>query len=334
VAIVGAGPTGLAAAFHLRREGHTVTIFEAETVAGGRLRQEFAQELPQKTLDAEIDVILRLGIELRPDTRVGDQLSLDELRGGYDAVLVACGAIDKTEATDWGLALGSRGINITKGTFETNIAGVFAAGNAIRGKGLVVRSVADGKEAAAAIGQFLAGKPITPVSRPFTSRMGRVQSEEMHEFLARAADAPRLDAGESWGESLSLPVASQQANRCLACGCVAQGNCKLERYAAMYGADATKLHGDRRPFVQVNREGSVIYEPGKCINCELCIQIAAEAKDALGLTFVGRGFDVRVGVPFEGTIEEALGEVAAKCIAACPTGALYLSPLHSLVDST
>jgi len=334
VAIVGAGPTGLAAAFHLRREGHAVTIIEAKTVAGGRLRQEFAEELPQETLDAEIEVILRLGIELRADTRVGDGLSLDELSDGYDAVLVSCGAIDKTEAAAWGLATGGRGINITKGTFETNIPGVFAAGNALRVKGLVVRSVADGKEAAAAIGEYLAGQPITPVSRPFTSRMGRVQSDEMHEFLARAADAPRLDIGESRTESLSLPVVSQQANRCFACGCVAQGNCKLERYAAMYGAEPTKLHSARRPFVQVNREGSVIYEPGKCINCELCIRIAAEAKEALGLTFIGRGFDVRVGVPFQGTMEDALGEVAAKCIAACPTGALYPSPLHSLIEST
>ncbi len=332
VAIVGAGPTGLAAAFHLRREGHAVTIFEAETIAGGRLRQESVETLPQKTLDAEIDVILRLGIELRTNTRVGDRPAFDELSGGYDALLLACGAIDKSVVADWGLAVGGRGINITKGTFETSISGVFAAGNAIRGKGLVVRSVADGKEAAAATGEYLAGKAITPVSRPFTSRMGRVQSEEMDEFLSRAADAPRLDTAESGAESLSLPVASQQANRCFGCGCVAQGNCKLETYAAMYGADASKLHSDRRPFVQVNREGSVIYEPGKCINCELCIQIAAEEKDALGLTFVRRGFDVRVGVPFEGTIEEALGRVAAKCIAACPTGALYLSPKHTRDD--
>ena len=57
----------------------------------------------------------------------------------------------------------------------------------------------------------------------------------------------------------------------------------------------------------VNRGGSLIYEPGKCINCGLCIQIAAESQELLGLTFVGRGFDVRVGVPFQGTMDEALG---------------------------
>jgi NADH dehydrogenase/NADH:ubiquinone oxidoreductase subunit G len=81
----------------------------------------------------------------------------------------------------------------------------------------------------------------------------------------------------------------------------------------------------------VNRGGSVQYEPGKCINCELCIRIAAESQEGLGLTFVGRGFDVRVGVPFQGTMDEALGPLAAKCVAACPTGALYFSPVRELV---
>jgi NADH dehydrogenase/NADH:ubiquinone oxidoreductase subunit G len=66
----------------------------------------------------------------------------------------------------------------------------------------------------------------------------------------------------------------------------------------------------------------VIFEPGKCIDCGLCIQIATVAKEPLGLTFVGRGFDVRVGVPFDRSLEEALGRVAAECIAACPTAAL------------
>jgi NADH dehydrogenase/NADH:ubiquinone oxidoreductase subunit G len=100
----------------------------------------------------------------------------------------------------------------------------------------------------------------------------------------------------------------------------------------VYEVDTNKYNDGRRAFVQVNRGGSVIYEPGKCINCEICVQIAAEDRDLLGLSFVGRGFDVRVGVPFGGTLEQALGDLAARCIAACPTGALYLAPMQSLVQ--
>jgi ferredoxin len=324
VAIIGAGPTGLAAAFHLRCAGHAVTLFDEQAQPGGRLRHDFSpEELPVRTLESETAVILRLGVEFRGQTRIGQTVAFAELRPEFDAVLVACGAIDKAEVQRWGLKAGPRGIEVKRGTFETNLPGVFAAGSALRGKAMVVRSVADGKEAAQAISQHLAGSPITPVSRPFSSRITGISDDEMPEFLARAADAPRLDRGGGTRDVLSLPIASQQSHRCLACGCVAQGNCRLERYAAQYRADPGRYHDGRRAFLQINRGGSVIYEPGKCINCELCLQIAAENKQALGLAFVGRGFDVRVGVPFRGTMEEALGEVAGKCIAACPTGALY-----------
>jgi predicted molibdopterin-dependent oxidoreductase YjgC len=75
-------------------------------------------------------------------------------------------------------------------------------------------------------------------------------------------------------------------------------------------------------FVQQAQHPQIIYESGKCIDCGLCIQIAAKSGEELGLTFIGRGFDVRVAVPFERSIADGLKESAAKCVAACPTGAL------------
>lgn len=68
----------------------------------------------------------------------------------------------------------------------------------------------------------------------------------------------------------------------------------------------------------------VIYEPGKCIDCGICIQTAAKAGEDLGLAFVGRGFDVRVAVPFNRPLAEGLKTAARKCADACPTGALAL----------
>ena len=52
------------------------------------------------------------------------------------------------------------------------------------------------------------------------------------------------------------------------------------------------------------------------------MQIASRAEEPLGLTFIGRGFDVRIGVPLGGSLAEALHEVAVECAEACPTGAL------------
>jgi ferredoxin len=326
--VVGGGPTGLAAAYHLRRDGHDVTLVDRRERPGGRLLEEFtADALPPETLEAEIGVILRMGVQFQAGIRLGQDLALDDACEQYDAVLLACGPVDRTEVEAWGIACAQRGIRARAGTFKTDRKGVFAAGNAVRGKTMVVRNVADGKEAAAAISQYLAGKEPTPAGRPFSSRIGRVGPEEMPEFLAAADPAPRLAASPAEMDGLPAEMAARQAHRCLACGCAKHGDCKLERYAEMYGAQPGRYQSDRRAFVQVNRGGSVIYEPGKCINCELCVQIASEAKDALGLTFVGRGFDVRVGVPFGGTVEEGLGDVAARCVAACPTGALVFAPV-------
>ena len=69
---------------------------------------------------------------------------------------------------------------------------------------------------------------------------------------------------------------------------------------------------------------TVLYEPGKCIKCGLCIQITEKEEESLGLTFVGRGFDVIVGVPFNETIKKGLEKTAKKCVEACPTAALAL----------
>jgi NADH dehydrogenase/NADH:ubiquinone oxidoreductase subunit G len=75
-------------------------------------------------------------------------------------------------------------------------------------------------------------------------------------------------------------------------------------------------------FTQELQHSSIIYEAGKCIKCGLCIQIAAEAKEELGLTFIGRGFVVTVGVPFDKTIDKGLKRIAKNCVLACPTAAL------------
>jgi ferredoxin len=320
---VGAGPSGLSAAYFLRRQGHGVVIFEREGRPGGRLRGGFsADELPRDVLDAEIAQILKLGPKLKTGVTVGQDVSLEALSEQFDAVLVCGGGLDDQTIRDWGLTPGRRGIEVDQTTYQTNVSGVFAAGRSIRRKCLPVRSVADGKEAAGAIHEFVSGKPITPVRRPFSSRIGKVGESEMEQFLQLASDSPACHSIDCGGGQPSRETASDQARRCLVCGCRSHGSCKLETYAIRYGVDPKRFAGERREFVQLAQPSGVIYEPGKCIDCGLCIQIAAESKENLGLAFVGRGFDVRVGVPFGGSMEEAMGHLAAKCVAACPTGAI------------
>ena len=104
IAIVGAGPAGLSAAFYLRLKGYSVNIFEVMPEAGGMLRYGIpSYRLPFDLLDKEIDTILEMGISLQTNTALGEDFSIKQLfEDGFDSVFLALGA--------WGSrALGVKG---------------------------------------------------------------------------------------------------------------------------------------------------------------------------------------------------------------------------------
>ena len=116
--------------------------------------------------------------------------------------------------------------------------------------------------------------------------------------------------------------AVSEATRCLRCDCRSSGHCALQSYAEAYGADASRFRQQRRKFEQYVQPGGVIFEPGKCILCGICVKLTEMAQEPLGLTFIGRGFDVRVATPFNRSIQDGLQNAAAECVRCCPTGAL------------
>jgi glutamate synthase (NADPH/NADH) small chain len=92
VAIIGAGPAGLTAAFDLARNGHAVTVFEALDRPGGMTRYGIPDyRLPGDRLDADIAVIASMGVDIRCNTRVGKDISMQDLERDYDAVVIAIG---------------------------------------------------------------------------------------------------------------------------------------------------------------------------------------------------------------------------------------------------
>jgi len=94
VAVVGSGPAGLTAAADLARAGHSVTIFEALHVAGGVLMYGIPEfRLPKEIVQAEVDFVSSLGVEVKLDSVIGRISTLDELLAdGYHAVFLGTGA--------------------------------------------------------------------------------------------------------------------------------------------------------------------------------------------------------------------------------------------------
>ena len=138
---------------------------------------------------------------------------------------------------------------------------------------------------------------------------------------------------------------SDHVGECQSCDSGKRDICRLRKYADLYGADAERFRGPPRRLergtgfqpVSSHRQDAgaahttggrryehpeITYDPGKCILCGICIQLARQAGEPLGLTLVGRGFDVRVDVPFDESLAKGLQKAARRCAGACPTGAL------------
>ncbi len=93
IAVIGAGPSGLSCAYQLARRGYKVTVFEAFEKAGGMLRYGIPEyRMPRNILDTEIQKILDLGVELKLNTQIGADVTLEDLRRDYAAVFVGIGA--------------------------------------------------------------------------------------------------------------------------------------------------------------------------------------------------------------------------------------------------
>jgi glutamate synthase (NADPH/NADH) small chain len=93
VAVVGSGPAGIAAAQQLRRAGHDVTLFERSPQLGGLLRYGIPDfKLEKRIIDRRLEQLDAEGVEFRTGVAVGDDLSVEELREQFDAVLLALGA--------------------------------------------------------------------------------------------------------------------------------------------------------------------------------------------------------------------------------------------------
>jgi len=253
-----------------------------------------------------------------------------------DTVIAAVGqAVDREVAQAEGLALTDWGLAVEEKTLATNRPGVFAGGDAVLGADLAVRAVAAGRMAAVSIDQYLGGQPVTGPEEPMAIALRPVDDEETAAIFRAIEQAERvktltldIEKRRSTFEEVDRGLEDEQARhealRCLSCGCAKAAGCGLRRWSTLYLADPYRFLGRRRRFDRDDSHPEVVYEPGKCIMCDACVRIAAEAGEELGLTITGRGFDVAVAVPFGSPLSDGLRHAARRCAEACPTGAIAL----------
>lgn len=319
VVIAGGGPAGLSAAYFLRQAGHEVTVIDDNSQAGGMIRRSIPSDrLPGKVLDAEIAVIQGMGVQFELNKKVGRDISVDQLRRQYEAVLMATGAVNPV------------GAELLADEPAAGVARIFAAGAAIgRARRLSVQAVADGRAAAGKIDRYLSGQPIEKNARRFNSTMGRLLDGEIDAMLAESCLATMPQSAEGQ-QPLTPSQAAKEAARCLHCDCRKGGTaedgepaCKLKYWAQTYGASTKTYKAQRKQFEHAVHP-QVIFESGKCIRCGLCIEITQKNDEPVGLCFIGRGYDLRVGAPLGRSLAEALTTCAVQCADACPTGAISI----------
>ncbi len=331
VAIVGAGPAGLATAFYLRLLGHACEVFDDQVEPGGALRHSVPEErLPRGVLDREIDTIRRLGATFRTGVRVGRDLTLADLQAAHDAVVLAVGSRDAAQAVAPGLPASSRGLEADRHTQETSVPGLFAIGGARRPLTMAVQACADGRAVARACDQYLNKGQAAREPARFNCTSGKWTDGELKDALRLVSPSARLSpaAGEAGG--LAADEAAAEAKRCLHCDCRKSEACRLRDAVESLDADAKRYGGADRPAIEILRfSNGLVFEPGKCTKCGLCVRLTGQHPEVPGLAFERRGFHMRIAPPAGETLATALAGIVGDVIAVCPTGALAWDEVKS-----
>jgi 2-oxoacid:acceptor oxidoreductase delta subunit (pyruvate/2-ketoisovalerate family) len=230
VAIIGAGPAGLTAAYELVRLGYPVTVFESMPEPGGMMRYKIPSQLLERFVVAnEIAFIQDLGVEIKCNVEFGKDISLEDFRKqGYEAVFIASGKLSKTPSLPKELVKKEPVgfvIPVDPITLETKIKGVFAGGDAVRGKPAgVIEAVSAGRQAAESTHRYLNGQDL---------KAGREEVEEttwimdwkavekkQTRFAAKKGEPKPRVSFEEAAETMNKikRKAMFEAFRCLGCG--------------------------------------------------------------------------------------------------------------------
>ena len=219
-----------------------------------------------------------------------------------------------------------KNIIINEETFETNLKGVFAGGDAATGPKIAIDAIAQGGRAAGVISSYLAGNiiPFNNVPLVYTEvtkedfkdreKVARVPHRTVEAEIRKHNFQPILP-------TMTEEEAVREGQRCLECGCKDYFECQLVDYIKKYEIDTEKYHAtDEKKFKETDHP-FISQNVDKCVLCGLCVRTCNEVVGASALGFVERGNATFVAPAYQQELKLTSCISCGQCIDVCPVGA-------------
>ncbi|MCK5077398.1 MAG: FAD-dependent oxidoreductase, partial [Calditrichia bacterium] len=177
-------------------------------------------------------------------------------------------------------------LDVNEDTMETNIPGVFSAGDVVLGAATAVEAIGGGKKAANGIHHHITGQWIEDIKLPFVSKRDNFRELTPEDYIKEEKlprhSRPEIEVKEritNFEEvELAFPEKDvlNEAVRCLECGCKVFFDCKLQQVATEYQADQKAFTGEFEEYEKDTRHPFIEFDMNKCILCSKCIRVCEE----------------------------------------------------------
>lgn len=233
---------------------------------------------------------------------------------------VVCGNINVAQGK-------KKNIEVDQLTFQTNIKGVFAGGDAVTGPKIAIDAIGQAQKAATVINSYLNGKMMPVYDLPLVYQDDLTKEDFKDREVAKRVEHRTVEAQvrkinfQPILPTMTEEEALKEASRCLECGCKDYFGCQLVDYIKTYEIDTTKDYGKKDKRYKETDHPYIAQNQDKCIQCGLCVRTCQDVIGAAALGLVNRGFETVIAPEFEHSLKDTDCISCGQCIDVCPTGA-------------
>lgn len=246
-----------------------------------------------------------------------------------DSVIMAIGQRLDGSDFDGVVGLTDRGtISADEDTFETNLEGVFAIGDATnKGASIAVEAIGEADRCVKVVDAYLKNEQLdfTPkyISKRDDDRIDVSSKAPVPRTTAKILDAEiRKNGFDEVSLGLTADEAKKEAQRCLECGCREYFKCRLLNVAQRYEINPERFAGEMPQKYTRDENAFIERNTAKCILCGLCVRSCKEVMDISAIGLLGRGFKTSVSPAFALPLDQTKCTNCGLCVKLCPTGAL------------